>query len=224
MASPSWDRGWLRTAPEREGSERIGFASSAHGAARRGVSSRAVPDRGVGTSSVRGRAHWYASLIIMSPLTSANPSLLGRIRSLPRAERWLLATSFVLVASVRSVLRLLPSPVIVRVVRALASRPVRRQAGRWPASTIVWAVDAAGRRVPGASCLTRALSAMILLRHYGHASILRLGVARGPDQRFRAHAWLEGDAGILIGRAGTDRLMPLPAFEAAPRGASREPQ
>lgn len=64
---------------------------------------------------------------------------------------------------------------------------------------IVWAVAAAGRYIPGGKgCLLQALAARILFASYGFPARLRVGVAKGWEDPFRAHAWMEGADGELI--------------------------
>lgn len=64
---------------------------------------------------------------------------------------------------------------------------------------LAWAVAAAARRVPKASCLTQSLALETLLAQAGQAGELRIGVARKPDGAFEAHAWVEHDGRVLIG-------------------------
>jgi hypothetical protein len=70
--------------------------------------------------------------------------------------------------------------------------------------------------VPGASCLTQALVAQVILKRYGYRPVLRIGVTRGPDGAFGAHAWVECDGRVMIGDVPS--LSDYAAFpEAAPR-------
>src|SRR5207244_8955670 len=111
-----------------------------------------------------------------------------------------------------------------RVVRRLAARLARPTARpRAPTAVIASAVAAAGRRVPGGrNCLAQALAAHVLLGRHGHASRLRLGVARGAAGEFAAHAWVEIDDAVLVGATGRERFTPLPALDGAdPRGPPR---
>jgi hypothetical protein len=116
----------------------------------------------------------------------------------------------------------------VALVRAaLWIAPVRRwrlrgrTAGRVPVPTpespplrdIIWAVASASRFVPGASCLTRAMVAQMMLARFGRTSRLHIGVARARDGRLEAHAWLESGGEVVIGREQWQRFTPL----AAPR-------
>jgi hypothetical protein len=63
---------------------------------------------------------------------------------------------------------------------------------------LVWAVEVASRRIPGATCLCRALALQRLLAKNGHGSELRIGIEKNSD-RFGAHAWLVHGGKVLIG-------------------------
>lgn len=125
-----------------------------------------------------------------------------------RALGWL---SFMKLALLVKPFRELRQWVENRSSRKLTASP-ERVIGR---DRIVWSVDVASRYVPKAeSCLPRALAAEILLAEYGYASEFKIGVTRGEDGEFMAHAWLEADGEVLIG--GTDspvRYTTLPKIE-----------
>ena len=72
---------------------------------------------------------------------------------------------------------------------ATRPRPVARRTERRPINRIVWAVQAACRRIPGATCLVSSLALQRLLSSHGHASELQIGVARNGSA-FTAHAWI----------------------------------
>ena len=93
----------------------------------------------------------------------------------------------------------------------------RRGAGRRPLNRIDWAVRAAGRRVPGATCLVSSLALQRLLSRHGHASELHIGVAR-RDGAFAAHAWVVCDGQVLDGEGGDDAYTRLIAWRAAETG------
>jgi Transglutaminase-like superfamily len=63
---------------------------------------------------------------------------------------------------------------------------------------LAWAVEVASRKIPGATCLCRALALQRLLAKNGHGSELRIGVEKNNDQ-FGAHAWLIYGGKVLIG-------------------------
>jgi len=95
---------------------------------------------------------------------------------------------------------------------ALWRRPFREAAAERPEKLspilarvrpgrLAWAVEAVARRIPGASCLTRALALRRLLARAGYASQVVVGVAGGAGREFESHAWLECGGETLIGAA-----------------------
>jgi transglutaminase superfamily protein len=135
----------------------------------------------------------------MEPLSVSVWSTWSRISP---AERSLLVAACVRVFAVRVALWVLPSKWIIRYVKRLAL-PTNTAGGdtRVSPGEIVWAVDAASRRIPDASCLTQAVSALLLLRRHGYEAQFCVGVARGKSGSLDAHAWLERDGRVLIGRS-----------------------
>jgi len=55
------------------------------------------------------------------------------------------------------------------------------------------------RLVPLASCLTQALTTLVLMRRAGLVPELRIGAARDELGQFKAHAWVEYEGRIVIG-------------------------
>lgn len=147
-----------------------------------------------------------------------------KIFAIPVAERRVLlqATSVVLV--VRVLLWLLPSRTIVRLARHIAARGARPDLRHASVPTIVWAVEAASRRIPRASCLTQALSAQLLLGRYGYDSRLCLGVAAGAARDFAAHAWLERQGRVIIGGSMSSTFVRLPDLAASRRERAKAQQ
>jgi hypothetical protein len=79
---------------------------------------------------------------------------------------------------------------------------------------IVWAVSAAARRVPHATCLTQALASQIMLGRRGHRTSLQLGIMKSAAGKIDAHAWLEREGKVLIGLNDTfSQLTRLPPLE-----------
>lgn len=126
-----------------------------------------------------------------------------RIRSLlrlPWADRLLLAEALLVVVPVRVGLWLLP----FRWWRPLLNE-VSAQAGGATSiapERVAWAVRAAARRVPAASCLTQALTTRLMLGRRGRHARVRIGIAHGRAGQFEAHAWVESEGRTIIG--GTD--------------------
>jgi hypothetical protein len=127
-------------------------------------------------------------------------SKVRRFLSLSPKRRSLLLKTLGLLSLVRASLSLLP----FRMVRAAVTRagqPSSRHAQQPPefVEDVVWAIDTASRRVPGASCLTQALATELLLRRHGFPAVLRIGVAEKQDGKVAAHAWIESDGRVLVG-------------------------
>jgi type II secretory pathway component PulM len=95
------------------------------------------------------------------------------LRMSPVDQRLLLGAALVL-ALIRLGLWVLP----FRAVRGMASRFARISGGAAPMQRVGWAVNAASRVVPKATCLTRALATQVLLGRPGQSSRLRIGVIR----------------------------------------------
>ncbi len=138
---------------------------------------------------------------------------LAALRALSTADRRLLFDALAASALFRLALHF----VSLARLRAWAGRPGR---GDRPVERIVWAVGSATRRVPGATCLSSALTLQRLLCAHGHRSELHIGVAR-PGGVFAAHAWVERDGRVLLGEGERDayvRLVSWPSGERAQRG------
>ncbi len=92
------------------------------------------------------------------------------------------------------------------------------------ADRIVWAVEAAGRAIPGMkNCLVQAVAAEAMLLRAGHPCQFRIGAAKnGPDELI-AHAWLESEGRVLIGDFELDRYTPFvaPQIQAGTPPAAR---
>lgn len=138
-------------------------------------------------------------------------SMLRRLRkfaSLTGSERGLLLEAWFQTAAVRLALWVLPFRVARRlrwVKTPLLSRisiPER----------VAWAVAVAGRYVPKATCLVKALAGQALLARRGHAARLCIGVAK-PEGRLEAHAWLEWEGQVLLGGSELDRYAGLVEWE-----------
>lgn len=138
-----------------------------------------------------------------------------RLRSwarLSRVERRLALRALALVAGFRLALWTLPA----KRVLGFAPRPRAARGGVAP-ERVAWLVRAAARRVPGASCLTRALAARWLLAEASLRPTLRFGHRRDERGRFAAHAWLELDGRVLVG--GDEDLSRYHRFDGPPAPA-----
>ena len=114
-----------------------------------------------------------------------------------RRDWRMLFEALLVVPAIRLALWLLP----FRVVLAFVERRRAAADGNVSMERVLRAIHAVARRVPRATCLTRALAAMFLLARHGHGATLRLGVAK-EDGRVSAHAWLESEGRMIMDGAG----------------------
>lgn len=131
---------------------------------------------------------------------------MGRFRKflgLAPRQRWLLIKAAALLATVRLSLWLLPFPTARTLFDGVSRRSRRLAADPIPVVELAGAVEVASRFVPCARhCLTKALTARILVTRRGYLAEVRYGVAREAKEDFLAHAWLESEGRVVIG--GTD--------------------
>ena len=116
---------------------------------------------------------------------------------LSSAERGLLISAAILLAEIRSALWLLPW----RRVSGLRRWPHMFRPRRFSVERLEWAVRNSSRLVPGATCLTQALTLQHLLARADYPSIIHIGVAKKPDRGFEAHAWVEHGGLTLLNSA-----------------------
>lgn len=117
----------------------------------------------------------------------------------------------------RAAIALVSAKLALRTLRLPAARAAvtRLQRLGWfvtpaTADAIVWAVETAGRAIPGMkNCLVQAMAAEAILVRAGHPCELRIGVAKNGRDELIAHAWLESEGRVLIGEFELDRYTPL---------------
>jgi hypothetical protein len=132
---------------------------------------------------------------------------LARFLRLPAADRNVLLLAGALLLAVRVCLQLLSFRMVRRL--ALGAAAAGRPKACLPPERIAWAVARAGSRVPGATCLPRALVAESLLRRMGYPATLHIGVTKGDDRTLEAHAWVECLGKVVVGEAGVERYAML---------------
>jgi hypothetical protein len=62
-----------------------------------------------------------------------------------------------------------------------------------------WAVEAAGRRLPGARCLAKAVAAEAMLDRGARGPEVHIGARRSERGELEAHAWVEVDGRVVVG-------------------------
>ena len=138
------------------------------------------------------------------------------------AERGILIKAVLLLWAVRLGLWVLPFRVVERLADWAGHTPAPlRGSGSSSLDRTAWAVAAASRYVPHATCLVQALAARVLLKRAGLPSSLHIGVARSNEGQLQAHAWVESQDRIVIGQSDVRRYTPLLALE---RSYTKEPE
>jgi hypothetical protein len=120
-------------------------------------------------------------------------------RSLDSADRRLLLRAGALMVALHGGVRLLPFVVVRRCLDRIAKNAERGANRGDTRDRIVWAVRAAGARLPATTCLMEALAADTMLRRAGYSSTVKIGVRRGASLSLDAHAWVECDGTPVIG-------------------------
>ena len=139
--------------------------------------------------------------------------------SLPSDERGLVLLALLLVATIRVALGVLPVHRLESVIGSWVSWKHLALAipTDVPVGRLVWAVRAASRRIPAASCLTQSLTLHCLLTCAGHRSEIRIGVTKEMESGFGAHAWVEyAGQPLLSGREEVERYVQLLTVEGKP--------
>jgi hypothetical protein len=120
---------------------------------------------------------------------------------LPYQKKKLLGQSLITVSAIRLGLWIFPFKVLNRWLCAFAATESDDRVTEWNViDSVTAAVQLCSRCVPYASCLTQALAARTLLGLKGQNSQLKIGVGRDEDGKFMAHAWVEIDGKIIIGK------------------------
>jgi hypothetical protein len=158
-----------------------------------------------------------ASLDVVPP--KRNPGFrlipLHTLASLPVSERDLVLRTLPLVVAIRMALWTMSLRRVGRLLRLFERLPFSVPVDL-PVSRLEWAVRAASRRVPLASCLTQALALQFLLTRTGRSSEIHIGVRNDAEAGFQSHAWVQCEGQLLLSTpyelAGYSRLLELEAW------------
>ena len=125
-----------------------------------------------------------------------------KLRLLSWQQRWVLLYAFLLMNAIRLSLWLFPFGKVRRQLDVISATWVcDEKTSSVSVSFIVWAVSVAGYYAPGgAKCLVRALTTELLLNRYGYVHKLHIGVAKGSSQTLEAHAWVEHQGRVIVGK------------------------
>ena len=141
---------------------------------------------------------------------------LRRAYQFPPATRRALVDGAIVQVAFAAALRLIPFRTVARASRRVHA--VRRAASDFATlSRRLWAIEAAGRHLGGAStCLARALAAQWIAARHGVRLPVSIGVARGAGGSLDAHAWVAAHALVRVDADRIDRYRPLVTLEDAP--------
>jgi hypothetical protein len=143
--------------------------------------------------------------------------LLRKFSILPATDRWFLIKTTLLLQTIKLGMWLLPFRTLRRLLTRAAGTTARlrlRHADHTSVEKVAWAVDVASRHTPGLkTCLARSLVAQALLTRHGHPALLHIGVVKGEQGQFQAHAWVESKGKIVIGGSELERYTPLAVLE-----------
>jgi hypothetical protein len=141
---------------------------------------------------------------------------LHRFLHLATDERQLLIKAALFLEAIKIGMLLLPFRTLRRLLTRAAHTPVGKRRANHPSSVrIAWAVQTASRNTPGLkTCLAQALTTQLLLARHGYPALLHIGVVRGEQGQFQAHAWVETEGKVVIGGSELERYTPLVALEA----------
>ena len=116
-------------------------------------------------------------------------------------DKLILIKSFFLIWIIRIMLWILPFSVIQKSFSRFTI--ISGESHSIPLEKLTWAVALMSRYVPKATCLTRALTAQILLAGQNYPSNIKIGVSK-TKENFEAHAWLEYNNKIVLGESETE--------------------
>ena len=136
---------------------------------------------------------------------------LHKIRQVSPRERLLLAEASATMPCVHAIQQLMPFKrwrTLLERGDAVAPDGVDRPS----IEQIVWSVRIASRYVPGEyKCLPNAYTAHLMLHRYGYPSQIHVGVARDPQGKVEAHAWVECEGRTVVGELDDmHRFVPFP--------------
>lgn len=136
---------------------------------------------------------------------------LKKFARLSNPEKTLFFKAVFLVGLVRAGLWLAPSRLVQKLIAALG-KPHKDLVQPEPEeiTSIVRGVRIASNRIPRATCLTQALAVLIFFRMRRRSADLKFGVAKNGPADIEAHAWLEVNGKVILGKVpGHGRFLPL---------------
>lgn len=149
-------------------------------------------------------------IILAVALDRAQIDAVSRLIQLTSRDRRLLLWTALLIIGTRLALSVLPFRVVLKALRALSRSTLSvRVLAATSIERALWAVEVCTNRLGLArTCLIRAMVAHTLLLSTRNAATLRIGVAKDRGGKLQAHAWVESNGRVVIGRA-SEVFVPL---------------
>ena len=135
------------------------------------------------------------------------PDKLRRFGELRFADKWLFLRAVFWLGVARIWLVVVP---FRRLAERLSANEVSSGVDIEVLERVKFAVSAAGANVPWRSdCFPQAIAAHRLLKSYGHASTIHLGVEKGGEGDLLGHAWLTCAETVVTGGGQLDRYVEI---------------
>lgn len=119
---------------------------------------------------------------------------------LNNSEKIIIIKAFSLLWIIRILLCLFSFSSIEKITNRLVVIYRNNETTEFSIEKLIWAVNVMSIYTIGATCLTRAIAAQILLARYNYSSLIKIGVSKN-GREFEAHAWLESDDKIILGES-----------------------
>ncbi|MGB9937086.1 MAG: lasso peptide biosynthesis B2 protein [Methanobacterium sp.] len=117
-------------------------------------------------------------------------------------DKIILIKALILLYVIRIMLWILPFSMIEKITSKLAIIN-KNKTPEVKKEKLTYAINVMSVYTPQATCLTRALAAQILLARYNYSSSIKIGVSKN-ESGFEAHAWLEAEDKIILGKSETE--------------------
>lgn len=140
---------------------------------------------------------------------------LQKFNQLSGPEKLFFLQTLLVLASVTLGLRVIPWLKLQRLLLKLAHWHARSAvSGRVSLQSITRSLRAASHYIPKATCLPQALTAQHLLIWNRYPADFQIGVAKDPNGKLEAHAWVTSQNKIIVGGEQTiSRFVSLSANE-----------
>ncbi|WP_414575295.1 lasso peptide biosynthesis B2 protein [Anabaena sp. CCY 9402-a] len=126
---------------------------------------------------------------------------LSKFFKLDYQKKQLLISTFIVLTLVRLGLWLLSFKTLHQLLLRLSNtKPKCQRKYHISIDKIIWAVEVSSHYMPGVKCLARALTCQVFMSRHGYTSNLCIGVAKGQEGELKAHAWLENQGQVVIGK------------------------